>query len=86
MKYSLCNFFHKKKGALAPVIDIYINDITKDINIDTNTIFDVTIIALDKAFINSSNKYIFYQLLYLNYYLSRRFYSGSINIKGINTL
>ena len=75
-----------KKGASAPVIDIYINDITKDINIDTNTIFDVTIIALDKAFINSSNKYIFYQLLYLNYYLSRRFYSGSINIKGINTL
>ena len=86
MEYSLCNFFHKKKGALAPVIDIYINDIIKDINIDTNTIFDVTIIALDKAFINSSNKYIFYQLLYLNYYLSRRFYSGSINIKGINTL
>ena len=68
------------------MIDIYINDITKDINIDTNTIFDVTIIVLDKAFINSSNKYIFYQLLYLNYYLSRRFYSGSINIKGINTL
>ena len=41
------------------MIDIYINDITKDINIDTNTIFDVTIIALDKAFINSFNKYIF---------------------------